>query len=92
MKNPFIEEVNALGIPELHIDNLYVLQGSFVNQSYDINVNDMKLLNVNVTYWSNQVQKTDGRCYGIACCEQYILVSEYGMVGADAQLVLLKRR
>lgn len=32
------------------------------------------------------------RCYGIACCEKYILVSEYGKNGADAELVLFKRR
>ncbi|MGN0213155.1 MAG: hypothetical protein ACI4AN_09480 [Muribaculaceae bacterium] len=34
----------------------------------------------------------DGRCYGIACDEQYILVSEYGVNGADARLVMLKHR
>ena len=28
MKKVFIEEVNALGLPELHITNLYVLQGA----------------------------------------------------------------
>lgn len=95
MKKVFIEEVNALGVPELHVDNLYVLQGSFVNQAYNVNGNEVKLLDDNATYWGNQIQKTDGRCYGIACCEKYILVSEYGADGADgadAELVVLKRR
>lgn len=92
MKKVFIEEVNALGIPGLHVDNLYVLQGSFINQTYNINGNAVKLLDDNATYWGNQIQKTDGRCYGIACCEKYILVSEYGKDGADAELVILKRR
>lgn len=92
MKKVYIEEVNALGIPELHITNLYVLQGSFINQPYNINGNEVKLLDDNAIYWGNQIAKSDGRCYGIACCEQYILVSEYGNDGADAELVVLKRR
>ena len=92
LKKVFIEEVNALGIPGLHVDNLYVLQGSFVNQAYTINNNEVKLLDDNATYWGNQTVKDDARCYGIACCEQYILVSEYGKDGADAELVMLKRR
>ena len=92
MKKVFIDEVNALGIPDLHITNLYVLQGSFVNQSYNINGNEVKLLDDNATYWGNQVIKDDNRCYGIACCEKFILVSEYGKDGADAELVMLKRR
>lgn len=92
LKKKFIEEVNALGIPNLHITNLYVLQGSFVNQSYNINGNDVKLLDDNATYWGNQIVRNDSRCYGIACCEKFILVSEYGKDGADAELVMLKRR
>ena len=92
LKKVFIEEVNALGIPGLHIENLYVLQGSFVNQAYNINGNEVKLLDDNAIYWGNQVIKSDDRCYGIACCEQFILVSEYGKDGADAELVILKRR
>lgn len=92
MKKVFIDEVNALGIAELHIGNLYVLQGAFINQAYNINGNEVKLLDDNATYWGTQIQKPDGRCYGIACCEKYILVSEYGADGADAELVVLKRR
>ena len=92
MKKVFIEEVNALGIPGLHIDNLYILQGSFINQPYNINGNEVKLLDDNATYWSNQIIKDDARCYGIACCEKFILVSEYGKDGADAELVILKKR
>lgn len=92
MKKVFIEEVNALGIPDLHIDNLYVLQGSFINQPYNINGNEVKLLDDNATYWGNQIMKNDSRCYGIACCEKYILVSEYGKDGADVELIVLKKR
>ncbi len=101
MKKQYIEEVNALGISGLHIDNLYILQGSFINQAYNINGNEVKLLDDNDTYWGNQVinsrplregQGGSERCYGIACCEKFILVSEYGKDGADAELVILKRR
>ncbi len=92
MKKVFIDEVNALGIPGVHIDNLYVMQGSFINQAYIVNGNEVKLLDDNTTYWSNQVVKSNDRCYGIACCEKYILVSEYGMDGKGAELVVLKRR
>ena len=92
LKKTFIDEVNALGIADLHISNLYVLQGSYINQPYTINGNTFKLFDDNDTYWCNQVQKSDGRCYGIACSEQYILVSEYGIDGSDAHLVIVKHR
>lgn len=91
-KKQFIAEVNALGIPELQIDNLYVLQGAFVNQAYNIEGNEVKLLDDNASYWGTQVIKADGRCYGIACSEKYILVSEYGPDGSNPELVMLKRR
>jgi len=92
MKKLFIAEVNALGIPELQIDNLYVLDGSFINQAYQVEGNEVKLLDDKASYWGTQLQKADGRCYGIACSEKYILVSEYGADGADPELVLLKKR
>ena len=74
------------------IDNLFVLQGSFVNMTYPINGNMVKLLDDNATYWGTQIEKDDGRCYGIACDEHYILVSEYGKDGTDAEIVDLKKR
>ena len=93
LKNQLIEEINALGFSGMpQIDNLFVLQGSFVNMEYTINGNSVKLLDDNAIYWGTQVEKTDGRCYGIACDEHYILVSEYGKDGKDAKLVMLKRR
>lgn len=92
MKASFIDEVNALGIDGLHIDNLYVLQGSYINQPYCINGNTVKLLDDNATYWCNQVRKSDDRCFGVACNESYILVSEYGINGSDPVIILLKHR
>ena len=74
------------------IENLFVLQGSFINMEYNINGNCIKLLDDNASYWGNQVEKSDGRCFGIACNERCILVSEYGKDGADAKLVVFKNR
>lgn len=94
MKKIYIEEVNALGIKDLHIENLFVLQGSFINQEYKLNGNSLFLLDNNATYWGTQVEKpnAEGRCYGIACDEKYILVSEYGKDGSNPEIVVLKRR
>jgi len=93
VKQQLIDEVNALGISGLpRIDNLFVMQGRFINMEYVVNGNKVKLLNDSTTYWCNQVEKGDGRCLGIACDEHFILVSEYGKGGTDAELVMLKRR
>ena len=95
IKQQLIEEVNALNISGMpKIGNLFVLQGSFINETYHINGNSVKLLNDKATYWGNQVERPDdaGRCFGIACDEHYILVSEYGKDGADAAILMLKRR
>ena len=95
LKQKFIDEVNALNIPDMPvIDNLFVLQGSFINLEYKLNGNTFSILDKDKSYWGTQVEKqnSDGRCYGIACDEKYILVSEYGKDGADAEIVMLKRR
>ena len=92
IKKIYIKEVNALGISDLHIDNLFILQGSYINQVYQINGNNTKLLDDNEIYWCNQVKKSEEKCYGIACNEKFILVSEYGINGANAEIVILKKR
>lgn len=93
LKQQYIDEINALHIEGLpQIENLFVLQGSFINMEYDINGNKVKFLDDNSTYWCNQIQKSHDRCYGIACNEQYIFISEYGKDGTDAKIVLLKNR
>ena len=93
IKAKLIEEVNALGIAGLPpISNLFVLQGAFINQAYCVHGNSIKVLDDDGVYWGNQIEKGDGRCFGIACDERYILVSEYGKDGKDAEIVMLKRR
>ena len=93
IKQQLIDEVNALGINGLpEIENLFVLQGSFINLEYTINGTKVKLLDDNATYWGTQVEIDNGRCFGIACDEHHILVSEYGKDGADAEIVIFKKR
>lgn len=88
IKQQLIEEVNALGIKGLpKIKNLFVLQGSFINMEYTISGNKVKLLDDNATYWGTQVEISNDRCFGIACDEHYILVSEYGKGGTNPELV-----
>ncbi|MBR5688270.1 MAG: zinc ribbon domain-containing protein [Prevotella sp.] len=95
IKQQLIDEVNALGVKDMpQIDNLFVLQGSFINMEYQHNGNHVKFFDDNANYWGNQVEKqgVEGRCYGIACDERFIFVSEYGKDGTDAEIVVLKRR
>ena len=95
LKQKYIDEVNALNIPDMPvIDNLFVLQGSFISLEYKMNGNSFFVLDKDKSYWGTQVEKlnSNGRCYGIACDEKYILISEYGKEGADAEIVMLKRR
>ncbi len=95
IKQALIDEVNALGIKDMpKIDNLFSLTGSFINQEYNFNGNMIKLFDDKANYWGNQVEKqgVEGRCFGIACDERYILVSEYGKDGVDAEIVMVKRR
>ena len=95
LKQKYIDEVNALNIPNMPvIDILFVLQGSFISLEYKMNGNSFFVLDKDKSYWGTQVEKlnSNGRCYGIACDEKYILVSEYGKDGVDAEIVVLKRR
>ena len=92
LKKELIDEVNALHIPGMpQIKNLFVLQGSFINVEYHINGNYVRLLDDNATYWGTQVEKGDGRNFGIAGDEHCLLVSEYGKDGADAEVVVFKK-
>ena len=48
-------------------------------------------VNDNEAYWGTQIQRSNGRFYGVACNEKYILVSEYNKDGTDAEVVTLTR-
>ena len=94
MKEMLIEEFNALGIQNLQVNDLNLLNGFFVNLEYTLtNGQSVKLLEDNHIYWGNQIEIPDSdRCYGIAADDRYLLVCEYGCNGAEPQIVVYKRR
>ncbi len=92
LKNTLIEEINALGIDELKVNDLFLLNGAFVNLEYPLsNGTSVKFLNDKDVYLGNQIEKNDSeRCYGVVANENFILVSEYGCNGAEPKIVLYK--
>lgn len=93
-KQQLVEEINALGIDGLTVDDLNLLTGAYVNLEYPLfNGTTVKYLNDKDIYLGNQIERQDSeRCYGVAADERFILVCEYGCNGADPEIVLYKRR
>lgn len=93
-KAQIIAEVNALGIPDLQISDLTLLNGSYINLAYDLPSGQrVKLLDDAKVYFGNQTQRPGTeRCYGIAADENYLLVSEYGPNGAEPQILVFQKR
>ncbi len=94
LKAPLIAEFNGLGIPGLgEITDLNALAGAYINLPYTLpNGQVVKLLEDGKIYFGNQIEKPDGRCYGLAADDSFLLVCEYGCGGADAEIVLYKKR
>lgn len=94
MKKTLIEEFNSLGIRNLEVKDLNLLNGDFINLEYRLaNGLSVKLLEDNNVYLGNQVEiPGSDRCYGLAADDSYLLVCEYGCNGADPQIVVYKRR
>ena len=93
-KRDLIDEFNTLGIKGLHIDDLNLLNGFYVNLEYPIsNGESIKLLCDNNIYWGNQIEiESSERCYGIVADNKYMLVCEYGCGGADPEIIMYKKR
>jgi hypothetical protein len=89
-----IEEINALGISGLTVNDLNLLTGAYVTLEYPLsNGTTVKYLKDKDIYLGNQIERQDSeRCYGVAADETFILVCEYGCNGADPEIVLYKRR
>ncbi len=94
LKQRLIEEINALGIDGLTVDDLNLLTGAYVNLEYPLsNGTTVRFLNDKDIYLGNQIERPDSeRCYGVVADEKFILVCEYGCNGADPEIVLYKRR
>lgn len=93
-KAVLINEFNGLGIKDLQIKDLNLLNGFYVNLEYPLtNGMSIKLLEDNKVYWGNQIECPDSdRCYGIVADEKYLLVCEYGCEGADPEILFYKKR
>ena len=93
LKQQLIDEINALGICGLIVENLNLLTGSFVNLEYPLsNGTTVKFLNDKDIYLGNQIEIPNSeRCYGVVVNEDFILVCEYACNGANPELVLYKR-
>ena len=94
LKRQLIEEINALGIGGLIVDDLNLLTGAYVNLEYPLsNGTTVRFLNDKDIYLGNQIEKPDSeRCYGVVADEMFILVCEYGCNGANPEIVLYKHR
>lgn len=94
MKKTLIEEINALNLPCLRVNDLYLLSGEYVNLKYLLpNGKTVQLLDDRKVYLGNQVEIAgSARCYGVVADEAYLLVSTYGCGGSQPEIVLYKSR
>ena len=94
MKKTLIEEINALNISGLQVNDLYLLSGEYVNLKYLLpNGKTVQLLDDRKVYLGNQVEIAGSdRCYGVVAHEAYLLVSTYGCGGSQPEIVLYKSR
>ena len=97
LKQQIIAEFNALlqmeGLPK--VENLTVLQGSFVNMEYQLpNGQTVKFLDDNATYLGSQLEcaPRGTRCVGIAANLDSLLICTYEENGENPELVLYKKR
>jgi len=98
-KKQIIDEFNSLNVPGMpKINELYPLNGAYVNLSYPLpSGSAVKLLEDDNIYLGNQVECdfNEGkiiRCYGLVAGMDFLLVSEYGANGDSPELVVYKRR
>lgn len=94
LKNTLIDEINALDIEGLKVDDLNLLNGFFVNLEYPLaNGQTVKFLNDSNVYFGNQIEREgNDRCYGVVADETMLLVCEYGCMGADPVLLCYRKR
>ena len=69
MKEMLIEELNALGIQNLQLKDLNLMNGFYVNLEYTLtNGQSVKLLEDNRVYWVNQIEiRSEERRVGKEC-------------------------
>ena len=95
MKAQLIKEFNSLNIVDMpEITDLNVLQGSFINLTYTLpGGQEIKIWDDDTMYLGNQVERRGSdRCYGLAADDEYLMVCEYGEGGANAEIIVFKKR
>lgn len=94
LKEELVEEFRSLGIEDLQVSDLNLLNGFFVNLEYHLaNGQAVKLLEDNHIYLGNQIERPQSdRCYGIVADEQHLLVCEYGCGGMEPEIIVYKKR
>jgi len=95
-KETLIGEINELNIEGMpHLTKLNALVGSYVNLEYRLpNGNMVKILDDNTTYLGNQLECEfgGGRCFGVVCNMEFILVCTYEENGENPEVVIYKKR
>lgn len=93
-KSKLIMEFSQLKIKDIgKIPELYALPGSFVNMEYPMpSGQSVRILKDENIYLGTQIEKEDGKCYGLAADDSYLIVSEYGKDGSDPRIVDMRRR
>ncbi|MEY8260403.1 DUF3795 domain-containing protein [Oscillospiraceae bacterium 50-60] len=94
LKEKLIAAFRALNIPDMEeVTELNALRGSLINLEYTLsNGQTVRVWEDDRIYLGNQLRKEGSeRCYGVAADETYLMVSEYGGYGDDAQIVIFKR-
>lgn len=94
LKHQIISEFNSLGIKDLSISDLNLLNGAYVNLEYTLpNGQKVKLLEDTKVYLGNQLEcKSNKRCYGVVADEDYLLVCEYGSNGENPEIIVYRKR
>ncbi len=93
LKSDIIQQINSMGIDKLEIKDLNLLIGAYVNLEYPLpNGTTAKFLNDNEIYLANQIGKPDSeRCYGVLANDKFILICEYGCMGADPEIIAFRK-
>ncbi len=93
-KRELVEEFNSLGIENLHVEDLNLLNGFYVNLEYPLpGGQSAKFLGDNDVYLGNQVEiPGSDRCRGLVAGEEFLLVCEYGCGGEQPRILVYKKR
>ncbi len=85
---------NFFGNEIIIISYLNALSGDYINLEYTLPSGQRtKLLDDSKVYLGNQMcKKGSDRCYGLAADRNFLLICEYGEQGADAEIVVFKKR